>query len=255
VAPPHPERLAEAEASGEDEAGQLSEVVTASELISVEDVEPLSDLGRRHGLGRPVSVELEGRGVAHRVERKAALPHEPLRTETLSGVGFELDVLWLLHLASADIQARPEVSARGSDFDFSAIILDRRIPVEVKAKDDSTPFTPRTVTKTLKGAARQMPKGEQGVIFIRIPFSWVNKAIEDEYSEAVAEGVRQTTRVGAVITAIDKPHYTDERLGNVTRHFDYFRHDACAESIWTFAMMLKQAWDADWTIMAPPSPF
>lgn len=77
VAPPHPERLAEAEAGGEDEAGQLREVVTASELISVEDVEPLSDLGRRHGLGRPVSVELEGRGVAHRVERKAALPHEP----------------------------------------------------------------------------------------------------------------------------------------------------------------------------------
>ncbi len=98
-----------------------------------------------------------------------------LRTENLSGVGFELDVLWLLHLASVNVQARSEVGARGSDYDLSAIILDRRIPVEAKAKDDSTPFTAGTVTQTLKRAAQQMPKGQQGVIFLRIPYSWASR--------------------------------------------------------------------------------
>ena len=126
---------------------------------------------------------------------------EAVRTRELSGASFELDVLWLLQIAAFDVQARKEIGVHGADFDFSAWTNGENIPIEAKAKEDRTPWSKRTVVNTVKAAARQLPKGRTGLLFIRIPTAWIGSQLEAEYTDALAEGVRQTSRVGAIITA------------------------------------------------------
>lgn len=125
--------------------------------------------------------------------------------------------------------------------------------MEVKAKSDSTPWTQNTVRNTVRAAATQLPKGHVGVLFIRIPYGWVGHQLEEEFSFALAEGTRQTTRIGAVVAVIDKPSLSEG--DPVDRFLTYFREPECPDYIWEFCMRLRVYWDGWMTGMAPNSPF
>jgi hypothetical protein len=129
------------------------------------------------------------------------------------------------------------------------------VPVEAKAKGDRTPWSKGTVVNTVKAAARQLPKGRTGLLLIRVPSAWIGPRLEAEYSEALAEGVRQTSRVGAIISVLDKVHLLAGNSANVARHFDYFASHNCPDHIWDFCMRFRQYWDAGLTQMAPAPPF
>ena len=177
-----------------------------------------------------------------------------LRGRDLSGASFELDVLFMLQMLPISASPRVESGVRGNDFDIEIKGLD--LPVEVKAKDDDTPFSEATVINTIKGAARQFPKGSKGVVFVRIPTAWVGRNLEDTYAETLYEATRQTSRVGAIITAIDKPHLNaDERAGTVTRVHHFWFHSACPERYWTAIDFLRQLLDRELTMLAPSPPF
>ncbi|MGB3762209.1 MAG: hypothetical protein WA966_03230 [Ornithinimicrobium sp.] len=176
-----------------------------------------------------------------------------LGTRDIGPVAFELDALSLLMVASPVVGTRAEVSEKGKDFDGFALMRDVMVPVEVKAKSDMTPWTPNTVRNTVKGAARQLPKNEVGLLFVRIPYAWVGLQLEEEFSEALMEGTRQTTRLGAIIAVIDKPSLTNG--DPVNRVLDYFREPGCPDHIWDFCMRLRQFWDANLTHAAPRAPF
>ena len=178
---------------------------------------------------------------------------EGLRTRDIGPAAFELDALWLLMVASPAVGTKAEVSEKGKDFDGYALMRDVVVPVEVKAKSDWTPWTTNTIRNTVRSAARQLPKGEVGLLFIRVPFAWVSHRLEDEFSEALMEGTRQTTRLGAIIAVIDKPSLSEG--DPVNRFLDYFREPDCPEYIWEFCMRLRQLWDAEVTQMAPRAPF
>jgi hypothetical protein len=79
--------------------------------------------------------------------------------------------------------------------------------------------------------------------------------MEENFVDALTEGTRQTSRIGAIISVIDKPHLSTETTGSVSRHFHYFSIPECPEHIWSFCMSFKQLWDAGWTQMAPEPPF
>ena len=178
-----------------------------------------------------------------------------IRTRELSGAAFELDVLWTLQIASPFVQTEMEVGKKGSDYDAFALMDDKVVPVKAKAKDDRTPWSPKTVINTIKGAARQLPKGDTGLLFFRMPFLWVGPHLEDVYADVLAEATRQTSRIGAIVTVIDKPHLKDQRFASVSRHFHVFATEACPEHIFSFCMRLRQFHQAGLTHMAPEAPF
>lgn len=178
-----------------------------------------------------------------------------VRTRTLSGAAFELDVLWVVQIASPHVEARKESSQKGKDYDAHVLMNRHIVPVEIKAKDDVTAWSAKTVIGTIKGAAAQLPKDDIGLLFLRVPTAWVGPALERDFADALGEGLRQTSRIGAVISAIDKPHLITEKAAQVSRHFHYFATPECPEHIWTFCMHLKQLWDSGLTQMAPDPPF
>jgi hypothetical protein len=178
-----------------------------------------------------------------------------MRTRNLSGASFELDVLWSLQIASTNVCARKEVGVHGEDFDFSAWMEEEYVPVEAKAKEDRTSWSEKTIVNTVKGAARQLPKGRTGLLFIRIPTSWAVLDFDKEYRAALTEGVRQTSRVGAIISVLDKPYLLPGNSANVIRNFHYFRSSKCPRHIWDFCMRFREFRKAEFLLMAPRLPF
>ena len=174
----------------------------------------------------------------------------------LSGAAFELDVAFMLHHMVAGVVPKEESGQKGEDYDIQLRVLGLDVPVEIKAKDDDTPWHPKTVINTIRGAAKQLPAGSKGIVFLRIPTWWVGRRLEEEYPEALAEATRQTTRVAAVITVIDKISMNDDQTaGNVTRHYDLFMHGDCPPELWDVCLHLKDVLDRDLTILAPSPPF
>lgn len=114
----------------------------------------------------------------------------------------------------------------------------------------------KTIINTVKGAANQLPKGDKGFVFLRIPSFWVGPQLEDEFAGALAEATRQTSRVAAVITAIDKMHLNaDATAGHVTRHHHFFRQHECPDAFWDACLHLKDLLDRELTHFAPSPPF
>jgi hypothetical protein len=138
---------------------------------------------------------------------------------------FEGDVLRTLMRRGARVERTVESGVKGMDFDITATFAgwDQPIPVEAKAKGEDTEYSANTVKNTLRTAAAQMPPGSAGWVFLRIPAAWVGPRLEAGYGDAVFEGVRQTSRIAAVFTAIDKVHLSsDRRSASVQRVWDNF---------------------------------
>jgi hypothetical protein len=93
------------------------------------------------------------------------------------------------------------------------------------------------------------------LLFLRIPTAWVGPELEDGFSDALAEGTRQTRRIGAILTAIDKVHIKTSNTATVERFFDYFTTPECPERIQSFCMRLRQFWEDGLTQLAPRQPF
>jgi len=181
-----------------------------------------------------------------------------LRTRNLTGASFELDVLWLLLAASPRVVVRRRQGRKGEDFDLTAVVMGmpaEGVPVEVKAKADTTQYTDAGAARTAKKAAQQLPRGKKGLLFVRVPTGWVSPRLEESYADALAEGTRQTSRIGAVVSIIDKPHLTAGRRGRVTRHLHLFAHPDCPRPLFDFVRALKDFHEQGLTGMAPTAPF
>ncbi|MEU5447317.1 hypothetical protein [Streptomyces californicus] len=85
------------------------------------------------------------------------------KTNEVASAIFEADVLQTLMCMPADIARVTESGVKGQDFD---ILLNLAhvgdVPVEVKYKRDDTAFSEATVRNTVKGAAKQLPRGRAG---------------------------------------------------------------------------------------------
>lgn len=180
-----------------------------------------------------------------------------LSTNDLLGATFEADVLQALMYAPGEVARTVEIGRKGEDFDVSVTLpTGVQVPVEVKAKRDDTAFTGKTVINTVKGAARQLPKGTTGWLFLRIPFSWLGRALEDTLAECLGEGLRQTSRVGAVFVAVDKLSLSgDHRSGGVRRHWYLHLTDSGEDILGERALLLHRLLEAGLDNLAPRAPF
>lgn len=177
-------------------------------------------------------------------------------TRSLSGAAFELDVVFFLHHLIAGVIPIEESGRKGEDYDIRLHVLGLEVPIEVKAKDDDTPWHPRTLINTIEEARKQLPADSKGIVFLRIPPWWVGRKLEEEYSDALADATRQTSRIGAVITVVDKVHLNDEQTsGHVARHYHLFNHSDCPAELWEVCLHLKDVLDRGLTMLAPSPPF
>nr|WTB35252.1 hypothetical protein OG781_42495 [Streptomyces sp. NBC_00830] len=140
------------------------------------------------------------------------------RTAEVASAIFEADVLQTLMRMPAGVARVTESGIKGQDFDGLLHVAEvGHIPIEVKYKQDDTPYSTSTIRSTIKGAVKQLPKGQVGWLFLHIPTAWVGPRLEEEYAETLDEALRQTSRVSHVFTAIDKPSL-DETRGKIRIH-------------------------------------
>ncbi|MFS0699580.1 hypothetical protein AB6N24_06355 [Cellulomonas sp. 179-A 4D5 NHS] len=179
-----------------------------------------------------------------------------LRKDSFSGVAFEMEVLSLLQQIPAASAPQVETNAKGKDFDVLVNYKGHSVPIEAKAKADNTHWNPRTVIDTLKKASKQLPPGEAGVVFLRIPPTWVGPRLEAEYTDALHEGTRQSRRIEVVFSVIDKPHLTSESTGNVSTRYHLFRRSApVSDTPWEMCLLLEELLGFEEFRLGPRAPF
>jgi hypothetical protein len=180
-----------------------------------------------------------------------------VKSNDVTSALFEADTLAALMSIPAKITRTEESGNRGSDFDVSLFLSSERIvPVEAKAKLDSTPFTKRTVTNTLKSAAKQLPKGSVGWVFMRIPWTWIGSRLEDEYPEAIYEGIRQTSRIGTAFSAVDKVHInSDQSAATIRRVWHLYLSEDLDGWLRELSITLFRFLENEFNNFAPRAPF
>ncbi|MFG3016370.1 hypothetical protein ACGFZB_39205 [Streptomyces cinerochromogenes] len=88
------------------------------------------------------------------------------RTAEVASAIFEADVLQTLMRMPAGVARVTESGIKGQDFDGLLHVAEMgHIPIEVKYKQDDTPYSTNTIRSTIKGAVKQLPKGQVGWLF------------------------------------------------------------------------------------------
>lgn len=126
---------------------------------------------------------------------------EDLKSSSIeTGVG-ELEGAKLLYMSGVPFRFIEPTGQSGSDHDVLIEPSDApAINCEMKCKVRSTELSAATVLNSLKTARSQLPRNEPGLIFVRIPESWVRQAeIAQIMRGALGRFFRGTTRVGAVV--------------------------------------------------------
>ncbi|MGW0367132.1 hypothetical protein [Streptomyces sp. NPDC002990] len=180
------------------------------------------------------------------------------RTNDIASALYEGDVLSALMHLPATVTRNKAKGVKGEDFDVLVEFPGERarVPVEVKNKDDDAAFSETAVRQILKKAATQLPRGEIGWVFLRIPTAWVGGRLEEEYPEMLHHAVRQTSRIGAVFTAIDKFRLNADR-GKVStsRFWHYFPSDDAPPALRKTSFDLFRLLDQGMDYFAPRAPF
>lgn len=176
-----------------------------------------------------------------------------LRQRDLAGALFEAEVARLLMQVPVKAALRVPTGETGEDFDIDLGGAGLTVAVEVKAKDADTPFTRRTVKNTLDRARKQLPKGGVGLVFMRIPRSWVTGQTLQELESEVVRSLRNTSRVQAVILVWDE---LASRTGTTMRFESRQRvipRDDIHDEVARLLGFLQQAWLSEWDAIGPAS--
>ncbi|MGA5629851.1 hypothetical protein ACPCTH_33820 [Streptomyces cellulosae] len=256
----HPEVAENRQEAAVAEIAAVAFLESAFGAAWVREKFPLAD--RREELGPWVQQARQRQELARRVfefqsERWFDDFLSYTKTNDVASAIFEADVLQTLMRMPAGIARVTESGVKGQDFDILlnlAHIGD--VPVEVKYKQDDTPFSEATVRNTVKGAVKQLPRGRVGWLFIHVPTAWVRPGRSDEYHEALYEALRQTSRVGVVFTAVDKPFH-DQEAGKIRhrRSWDLYKDDGASQELWEAALLLRDLLVKRWDFFAPRAPF
>ncbi|TSD47965.1 hypothetical protein FFI94_018795 [Rhodococcus sp. KBS0724] len=180
---------------------------------------------------------------------------EHVRTTQLSGAAFELDVATYLMALPLRVDRVSETGIKGEDFDLLFWVRETPIAIEAKTKEDNTEFSEQTIKQTIKRAGSQLPKGQTGFVFMRIPMPWVGPLLEEHYNEYLHSATRSSTRISVVFTAIDKLGRNADGTTSITRFWDYFKTENCPEQDWKIAMNFRSLHDGEFLEMAPRLPF
>jgi hypothetical protein len=101
----------------------------------------------------------------------------------------ELDFGRFLYIHDVDFRFNLPSGKKGADYDVELIYPGGlAVPADAKCKLESTDIDPHSIGKTLEKGRTQLPPNRPGVIFLKVPQSWVaDTAIA---AEMVSEGQR-----------------------------------------------------------------
>lgn len=151
-----------------------------------------------------------------------------LRNESVETGLAELSSAQLLVMNGIPFRFRVPEGKKGIDYDGELFIDAIAVACEMKAKLESTVPAEKSVVDTLTKARKQLPSnGVAGVVFIRLPSSWVEAPDGlDAMRQGVAAGLRSTTRIASVIAHWEEWHKHGENGAAQLVRLQEFRNDS-----------------------------
>ncbi len=134
-------------------------------------------------------------GIQHRISTLHSCDLE-------SAIG-ELECAASLSDPSHDLRFIVPVGRKGSDYEAEVrTSAGRTVYCEIKTKTESTTLSEQTIWSTCEKARKQLPKGQPGLIFLRIPEAWVEiPGAKPLINRAIDKALRQSSRLVGIIVA------------------------------------------------------
>jgi hypothetical protein len=113
----------------------------------------------------------------------------------------ELDVARLLHVNGIPFRFVVPQQRRGMDYDFAIRYPDGlEVAADAKCKFETTAIDPKSVLNSLHDARTQLPKGKPGIIFVKVPPTWIEtvgmaNAIVETANEFFSYGTKRVVSV------------------------------------------------------------
>ena len=126
---------------------------------------------------------------------------DALRRGNVEAIYTELEVGKFLLRQAVSFKYVDEVGVKGLDYDGQIFLHNNeRVNCEMKCKIESTELSEGAIRNALDTARKQLPPSEQGIIFLKIPESWVHEVnIGTLLLTTINDFLRGTSRVIAVI--------------------------------------------------------
>jgi hypothetical protein len=124
-----------------------------------------------------------------------------LKNDSVETAVADLEAARLLTLSEICFRFVPEQQKKGKDYDIELTLEDGGpICCESKCKVEATTISKTSLLNSLKKAARQLPNALPGVVFVKVPETWISDPNMRVTAEtALAEFFRNTGRIVEVI--------------------------------------------------------
>ena len=123
-----------------------------------------------------------------------------LRGRSLVGAAAELRVAHLFCVNGRRFRFVVPSGERGSDYDLVVTYEAAEVAVEIKTKDDETPYRRKSFERTLSKAVSQLPVQGPGVAIVHVPRSWpVDATFAREAEGLVADALRRSRRLNGIV--------------------------------------------------------
>ena len=126
---------------------------------------------------------------------------EDLRSGNIEATYSELEAGGFLLRRSLKFGYKIPSGTKGADFDIEILLPDAaKLNCEIKCKVESTDLSEGAVRNPLQDARRQLPSGEPGLVFLKLPEVWVhNPNFASVLRSTIDAFLRGTSRVIAVV--------------------------------------------------------
>jgi hypothetical protein len=124
----------------------------------------------------------------------------------------------------------------GHNYDFIIGYSDgARACADAKCRLDQTEVRPRTITSRLKEARKQIPDGQTGIVFVKLPATWVRtETTRAEIRRVAMDFLGNSNRIASVILYSPIPlQFGDEKITWVVHSHEEYLNPKRLERDWT----------------------
>jgi hypothetical protein len=156
---------------------------------------------------------------------------DQMRTGPVEATYAEFDFARFLYIHGIDFEFIVTRGVKGEDYDFGIRYPDRRAAcADAKCRLEETEIRPETLKRPLEKARKSnLPKDKPGIVFVKVPQTWLLEApVRQKIIAVVEDFLRQTERIVSVVLYASVVEKWKERAMLRNRHqfreFDNPRH-------------------------------
>jgi hypothetical protein len=167
--------------------------------------------------------------------------------EKIESTCAELDFGRLLYIHEVKFRFVVPTMRKGDDYDFEVIYPDGLVvPADAKCKFETTKINPASVRNSLKKARTQLPDDRPGIIFMKVPQSWMT---DGKVTAAMVGAVRQFLQNTDRVVSIKFYVSHLDTVNNMVLHRHAFRELTNEQSKFHYG----RNWDLFANYYVPPS--